>query len=208
MVNMHREYHFKQREKASEFIKRWQSGDMHEIVNTVGKFKTSMFWNKHPTQFDRDLFDVCHSVVAELKRNADGIETLQSVQSEILKSLYEKTNNPNETNTRRQNKDAVDSLLDFFEHMGQDVKNHVADSDYLKDFFYSDVIDNYELFRKYLEYDQISKSKRSSYCNFVYLAQAWEKQGGLPVLPRICIRPPVITAEDLNRVYQLRNMRN
>jgi hypothetical protein len=88
--------------------------------------------------------------------------------------------------------------------MGQDVKDHVTDSDYLKDYFYSIVVDTYELFRKYIEYAQISYSSRMLYCNIVFLAQTWEKEGNLPELPRICLRPPIITTDDLMDVFELK----
>jgi len=155
--------------------------------------------------FDPVLFNKCHSVVAEYKKNADGIEILQHVQSGILKRLASKKYTNAQVNIPRAaleeqqaiEKDAVTSLLNFFEHMGLDVKNRVADSDYLKDIFYDALVDTYELFRKYIEYVQISRSTRMVYCNLIFLAQTWEKEGDLPTLPRICERPPVVTSEDM-----------
>ena len=197
MANMHREFHYKKREKASEFIKFWNSPEFAQTLSTVGKLKKELFWSKHPTKFNPELFNISHSTVAEFKRNADGVETLQHVQTEILKKIHEAPNSAVE--------DSVLYLLDYFEHMGLDVKNRVADSDYLKDFFFGIVIDSYELFRKYIEEAQISKSARSHYCNFVYLAQTWQKEGGEPGLPRVCIRLPIVTADDMQIVLDLRN---
>jgi hypothetical protein len=194
MTNMHREYHYKKREKASQYVSDWRSCDYSRIHQAVNTLKLELLWDKHPTRFNAAIFDRCHSAVAEYKRNADGIEMLQQVQSEILERLCGK-------NKKNEEKHSVDSLLNFFEHMGLDVKNHVADSDYLKDYFYPIVVDTYELFRKYIEYVQIDRSSRITYCNIVFLAQTWEKEGDLPELPRICLRPPVITTEDLMKVF-------
>lgn len=194
MTNMHREYHYKKREKASQYISDWRSLDNSSIRRTVNTLKSELFWDKHPTRFDLGIFDRCHSAVAEYKRNADGIEMLQKVQSDILERLCGEKKNKDEIHS-------VDSLLSFFEHMGLDVKNHVADSDYLKDYFFSIVIDTYELFRKYIEHMQIDRSSRITYCNIVFLAQIWEKEGTLPELPRVCLRPPVITTEDLMKAF-------
>lgn len=197
MTNMHREYHYKKREKASQYVSDWRSCDYSSIRQAVNTLKSELLWDKHPTRFNLGIFDKCHSAVAEYKRNADGIEMLQQVQSEILERLCGK-------NKKNDEKHSVDSLLSFFEHMGQDVKNHVADSDYLKDYFYPIVVDTYELFRKYIEYVQIDRSSRITYCNIVFLAQTWEKEGNIPEIPRICLRPPVITTEDLMKVFDLK----
>jgi hypothetical protein len=195
MTNMHREYHYKKREKASQYISDWRSFDNSSIRKTVNTLKSELFWDKHPTRFNPGIFDICHSAVAEYKRNADGVEMLQQVQSDILERLCGKHMNNDE-------KHSVDSILSFFEHMGLDVKNHVADSDYLKDYFYAIVVDTYELFRKYIEHAQIDRSSRITYCNLVLLAQTWEKEGNLPELPRMCLRPPVITSDDLMKVFE------
>ena len=106
MTNMHREYHYKKREKASQYISDWRSFDDSNIRKTVNALKSELFWDKHPTRFDLGVFDRCHSAVADCKRNADGIEMLQEVQSDILKRLCGKNKNNDE-------KDSVDSLLRF-----------------------------------------------------------------------------------------------
>jgi hypothetical protein len=199
MANMHREYHYKKREKASQYISIWHSQEFSSIRRIVNNLKSEVFWDDHPTQFNLSVFDRCHSIIGEYKQNADGIEILQSAQSAILKRLQNKRSKDHEAE-----KHAVDSFLSFLEHMGQDVKDHVTDSDYLKDYFYSIVVDTYELFRKYIEYAQISYSSRMLYCNIVFLAQTWEKEGNLPELPRICLRPPIITTDDLMDVFELK----
>ncbi len=200
MINMHREYHYKKREKASQYVSDWRSRDFSSMRVPVNNLKSELFWDKHPIGFNAAIFDRCHSAVAEYKLNADGIEMLQKAQSDILYRLCAQNKNNEE-------KQSVESILSFFEHMGLDVKNHVADSDYLKDYFYSVVVDTYELFRKYIEFEQIDCSSRMSYCNVVFLAQTWEKEGDLPELPRICLRPPVITTDDLMKVFDHKRKR-
>ena len=205
MKNMHREYHYKSRAKSSEYMSAWHSTEFSKLLVIVNQLKKDLFWDKHATGFDPVLFNKCHSVVADYKKNADGIEILQRVQSDILKRLASRKYTDAQVNIPRGaldeqqaiEKHAVSSLLNFFEHMGLDVKNKVADSDYLKDIFYDVLVDTYELFRKYIEYVQIVRSSRMVYCNLIFLAQTWEKEGDLPALPRICERPPVITSEDM-----------
>jgi hypothetical protein len=62
------------------------------------------------------------------------------------------------------------------------------------------VIDSCELFRKCIEYLRLASNKRQLFCNFVYLAQAWEREGVRPAVPRICVRPLVITNADIIKV--------
>ena len=89
-------------------------------------------------------------------------------------------------------KRALDEVLNFFEAMGQDVKLAIVDSDYLKEYFYSAVMNNYQLARKYIEYTEYKLGSRATWCNFVYLAQTWEKENVPPVIPRVCFRPLVL----------------
>jgi hypothetical protein len=149
-----------------------------------------VFDAKHELKFSASLFNKCHSRAVELKRSPDGIQKLETVQTEILLRILNKENT--------KERQAVIAALTIFEHMGQDVKERVADSDYLKDFFYGLLLSYYEFLRKYVEYLQYSNGCRVRFCNFVYLAQTWEKEGYLPELPRICHRPLVITSKDIN----------
>ena len=157
------------------------------------------FFDQHPTRFNHELFNKCHSILLELKKTPDGVTILEETQSRILERL--------ENVGDKSEKHNVQSVLSFFEHMGQDVKCNVADSDYLKDYFYAVVINYYEFFRKYIEFLQYDQSRRIRYCNFVYMAQTWEKEGFLPELPTICNRPLVITSTDLNKIYMARKQK-
>jgi hypothetical protein len=211
MGSLHRDFHLNKRKQASDYIRIWYSDQMHDVIREVGKIYDEEFWNSNRTVFSAELFDQAHSVIAEYKKTADGIIALQAAQSNILIRIYSRHNKEqNNYSLEKQNehseKDSVNRLLAFFEHMGQDVKRHVVDSDYLKDFFYSIALNNYELLRKYIEYLQVDRSNRITCSNFVYLAQAWEKEGSLPELPRICIRPLVLTTDDLKRVAKSRDL--
>ena len=211
MGNMHRDFHLNKRTRASDYIRLWYSDEMQDVIKAVGEIYDVEFWNSNRTVFNKELFDQPHSVIAEYKKTADGVIALQAAQSRILERLYSEQHRNHgllsfEKHKNRSDKDAVNRLLAFFEHMGQDVKRHVVDSDYLKDFFYSIALNHYELLRKYIEYLQVDRSNRITCCNFIYLAQAWEKEGSLPELPRICIRPLVLTASDLDHVTEIRNL--
>jgi len=211
MGSLHRDFHLNKRKKASDYIRIWYSNEMHDVIREVGKIYDDEFWNSNRTVFSSELFDQAHSVIAEYKKTADGIIALQAAQSRILIRIYSRHNKKHnvfslEKQYEYSEKDSVNRLLAFFEHMGQDVKRHVVDSDYLKDFFYSIALNNYELLRKYIEYLQVDRSNRITCSNFVYLAQTWEKEGSLPELPRICIRPLVLTTDDLDSVAKSRDL--
>lgn len=190
MSNAHAAYHYKKREKSSSYINEWCSERMLEHQVVIGNMFRQVFDAKHESRFNALLFNRCHSRAVELKRSPDGIQKLESIQTEILFRILKKEN--------AREKQAVNAALVLFEHMGQDVKERVADSEYLKDFFYGLLLSYYEFLRKYIEYLQYCNSCRVRFCNFVYLAQTWEKEGDLPELPRICYRPLVITSADIS----------
>lgn len=198
MSSLHGQYHYNKRGKASEYIEEWRSDKMVTLRRITKEIFKEAFFEEYPTPFNPNLFNKCHSILTELKKTPDGIEILEEAQSKILERL-EKTGNEEE-------KHKVQSLLSFFEHMGQDVKSDVADSDYLKDYFYAIVISHYEFFRKYVEYEQYDTSCRLKYCNFVYMAQTWEKEGFLPELPKICNRPLVITSRDIKKIKKAKSL--
>jgi hypothetical protein len=193
MTNLHNEYHHKKRSKASQYIEMWNEEYFCRLKQNVSQIWKKEFYEKYPTEFNSQMFNKCHTTLTELKKTPDGVEMIKEAQSKILYRLKENKDERHE----------VQALLSFFEHMGQDIKLQVADSDYLKDYFYGIVIDTYEFFRKYIEYIQFDKCNRLAYCNFVYLAQTWEKEGSPPSLPKICQRPLIITSADLAKVQEI-----
>ena len=197
MSNLHNQYHDKKRSRASEYIQEWRSENMIPFRRSTKNIFVQVFFDQYPTRFNSNLFNKCGSVLLELKKTPDGVENLEEAQSKILVRLLSKNHD-----TERHE---IQVVLSFFEHMGQDVKCNVADSDYLKDYFFSIVINHYEFLRKYIEYEQYDRSRRLKYCNFVYLAQTWEKEGFVPELPRICNRPLVITAKDIQKANEAKN---
>jgi hypothetical protein len=90
--------------------------------------------------------DKLRNSLADLKSTPARISELSALQSRILKDLHEPKN--------KEIKRAFDEVLNFFEAMGQDVKLAAVDSDYLKEYFYSAVMNNYQLARKYIEYTE------------------------------------------------------
>jgi len=194
MLSVHKTYHYNKRSAASKFIQQWCDEGMSTHKKVVHELTVSEFYRKHRTSFDLELFNRCHSIPAELKKSANGIEELEQAQSRILEKVK-----------GSKEEYSVKAVLSLFEHMGQDVKEQVADSEYLKDYFYSTVIDYYEFFRKYIEFTQYDTSCRLRWCNFTYLAQTWEKEGFLPQLPEICYRPLVITESDIKQARRNRH---
>jgi hypothetical protein len=187
MTNLHNQYHYRKLEAASKYIEQWNSEDFHQSRLKLRDVTNEEFYRKHPIAFNEENFNTCHSELIELKGSPDGIETLKLVQSNILYRLLSK----------KEEAQNVEKILSFFEHMGQDVKCNVADSEYLKDYFYLVVINYYEFLRKYIEYHQFRRCHRLIFSNFVYLAQTWEKAGTPLSLPKICRRPLVLTSSDL-----------
>lgn len=192
MTNLHNQYHYNKLARASNYLKTWNDDSFLSLRQNVSQIIKEKFYDQHSIEFKSNLFNQCHNHLTELKKSVDGIEILKKTQSAILYRLIKEGEN--------EEKEKVNALLNFFEHMGQDVKLQVADSDYLKDYFYGIVIDSYEFLRKYIEYCQFEKCDRFLFCNFVYLAQTWEKEGSLPILPRICDRPLIITSADIKLI--------
>lgn len=187
MTTLHNQYHYRKLEAASKYIEHWNSEDFQKIKLKTRDVTNEEFHHKYPIAFNEENFNTSHSELVELKRSPDGVDTLKNVQSSILYRLI----------SNKEEAHSVDKLLSFFEHMGQDVKCGVADSDYLKDYFYLVVINSYEFLRKYIEYQQFDRCHRLMFSNFVYLAQTWEKEGIPLALPNICKRPLILTSEDL-----------
>lgn len=185
--SIHDQHHLTKLVRSSEYIEKWYSKDFFEIVKNVRKI------------IKREAFDILDKIDTfedyqedeqpkplVLKKIVGGLPILAEVQTKLLKRLLE----------NREENDQVDRILCFFEQMGQDIKLHAADEEYLKDFFYGIVINYYEFFRKYIEFYQYKEQSKGTYCNFVYLAQTWEKDGSSPELPLICVRRWIITPED------------
>jgi len=190
----HDQYHYKKLVKASDYIKLWHSEHITKLDINRGKIVKEVFYDKHPIEFDPILFNQSHNPLTEFKKTPDGVEILKKVQYEILERL---------TKHSTEEEDIV-RLLNFFEYMGQDIKLDVVDSNYLKDYFYSVVVSLYECFRKYIEYNQFDVCNRLKFCNFIYLAQRWEKEGDPPEIPEICKRPLIITSDDITTIKKIK----
>jgi hypothetical protein len=185
----HSDRHYRKVVRASDYVKAWTSEPFATFRLELGEYKKPIIdefvHNFHnPKDFDR-----LRNSLADLKSTPARISELSSLQSRILKDLHVPKN--------KEIKRALDEVLNFFEAMGQDVKLAVVDSDYLKEYFYSTVMNNYQLARKYIEYTEYTLGSRATWCNFVYLAQTWEKENVPPVIPRVCVRPLVLTEHDI-----------
>ena len=107
------------------------------------------------------------SKVKELKQllDEDKAKKILNGESESTEQLKEKVKN------RRD----IYTILEFFEHMGLDVKLDVVDENYLKEFFFVVITNYYEIFKKFICYRNEKFNNKIVYCNFVYLAQLWEQ---------------------------------
>lgn len=184
--NLHDQHHLTKLLRASEYIEKWYSKDFFEIVKNSRKIRQEEFEVLDQIDTFEDHQEDEEPKLLVLKKIVGGLPVLADMQTKVLKRLLKNSKENNE----------VDRILCFFEQMGQDIKLGTADEEYLKDFFYGIVINYYEIFRKYIEFYQYKGQAKTIYCNFVYLAQTWEKDKSLPELPLICERRWIITPED------------
>ena len=201
LLGLHREYHGKKLQRSSDYMRHWFS-NLEATDIKLNEFLDSLEADGQMAPTDWKLFNIYHSQYTELKRSADGLDQLSRLQSKILVELCKQSAaaSPQHGGDEPRPIELLHNVLNFFENVGLDIKNNVADPDYLKEYFYSTVVDYYELFRKYIEYSQFRHNSRQTLCNFVYLAQTWEREGVRPIIPRICIRPLVITKADIAAV--------
>ena len=186
---IHNQYHHNKLLRASKYIESWCSEDFEKkiqpVLNLADSELEKIYEGKPASIEEGDL----ETPILRLKYSGYKplLRKLSTAQTKIAKVVL------NDQEKQKQAK----NLFAFFEHMGMDVKLGLADEEYLKNFFYAVVIRYYELFRKYIEYWQHKRDSRGVYCNFVFLAQSWEKENDPPELPRICQRETILSPEDL-----------
>lgn len=184
----HKDAHYKKLLKAAGYLEKWNSHDLSSVKEEFKELKRRALEMYHPHR-DYRLFDYGMNQLADLKQQgSNGIQVLAAIQSFVLEEIAKKKNTQ------------IPLLLNFLEAMGQDVKLGVADSDYLKDAFYTVIVDNYEYLRKYIEWKQISQGSRGVWCNYVFLAQLWESESPYRSSHTLSRRPLVITGSDLEKV--------
>ena len=126
--------------------------------------------------FDARQFNEAKNTLADFKSTPGKLAMLATMQTECMESLYQKDN--------KKVREALNEILNFIEGLSQDVKLNVADPDYLKDYFYYIVLDNYQFLRKYIESEQFT-------------------DGSPPILPAICKRPLILTPTDLEKLKEI-----
>ncbi len=177
--------------RASDYVRAWTSEPIIRTRKILNEYKQPIVDAFVHNSFDPKSFNQLRNSLADLKSTPNRIASLSALQSRILVELKDPKN--------KEVTNALEEVLNFFESMGQDVKLNVVDSDYLKEYFYSLVMNLYQLSRKYIEYTQYDLGSRATWCNFVYLAHTWEKENVPPRIPRVCIRPLVLTEADVKR---------
>jgi len=194
-IGAHRDRHYRTLERSSDYIKSWQSHEMKGYRDLARSFRDKL-QSKHGVKtFDPKQFNEAKNTLADFKSTPGKLAILASMQTECMESL-----NRNENEKVRE---ALNEILNFIEGLGQDIKLNVADPDYLKDYFYYIVLDNYQFFRKYIESTQFTNGSRVTWCNLVYLAHTWEKEKVPPALPAICQRPLIVTQADLDSLKKI-----
>ena len=194
-IGAHRERHYRTLERSSDYIKSWQSHEMKGHRDLVRSFRDKL-QNKYGVKsFDARQFNEAKNTLADFKSTPGKLAMLATMQSECMECLYREDN--------KKVREALNEILNFIEGLGQDVKLNVADPDYLKDYFYYIVLDNYQFFRKYIESEQFTDGSRVTLCNLVYLAHTWEKEKVPPILPALCKRPLVLTQADLEKLKEI-----
>jgi hypothetical protein len=194
-IGAHRDRHYRTLEQSSDYIKSWQSHEMKGYRDVVKLFRDQL-QNKYGVKsFDARQFNEAKNTLADFKSTPGKLAMLATMQSECMECLYREDH--------KNVREALNEILNFVEGLGQDVKLNVADPDYLKDYFYYIVLDNYQFFRKYIESTQFTNGSRVTWCNLVYLAHTWEKEKVPPVLPAICQRPLVLTQTDLEKLKNI-----
>jgi len=191
----HKNRHYQKLVRSSDYVKGWQSECILKHREGIKELKNSIV-NKHKLKiFDSRSFNEAHTL-ADFKSTPGKIATLAKLQSEMLLLLFNYENS--------ESQKSLNEILNYLESIGQDVKLGVVDADYLKDYFYYIVIDNYQIFRKYIECKQYISGSRVVWCNLVFLAHTWEKEKVPPRIPSICIRPLVLTDSDIDSVETIK----
>lgn len=183
---IHNQYHDNLLSRASHYASAWYGEDLSKDLEIVRNLANEEFDRNHnglPSILENK------NIVPVLALKYGGLTSLQklsNIQTEIAKKVL----------SDRHKRESVEKIFSLFEQMGMDVKFGVVDSEYLKDIFYLIVIKYYELFRKYIEYNQNLYDSRFIWCNFVYLAHTWEKEAYAPSIPGICVRKSILTKQE------------
>jgi len=186
---IHSQYHERLLAKASGYAEAWYGSDLSDSIQSIRKLVREEFEMIFDDECDNGKEFVCQPInkVLELKYgDLQSLNKLSKAQSRIAVRILED----------KHAEFVVSKLMGFFEQMGQDIRFKVADGDYLKDLFYRIVIQYYELLRKYIEYRQRCTGSPFIFCNFVYMAQTWEKEEYPPRIPAICIRDSILDDDE------------
>jgi hypothetical protein len=180
---IHRQYHQNLLSKASRYIEEWYSDDLKNSIEAIRDLTDSPLEQICDGRISQSEGFEAESPILVIKNGLLKDGMIEGEPSRKLLDLYEA-----QVDIARKILDAdgleadVERIFSFFEQMGQDVKFGIVDSEYLKDFFYLIVIRYYESCRVYIEALQ-DRYSYCVYCNFVYLAQKWEKEDMPPRIP-------------------------
>lgn len=181
--NIHQQYHQNLLLKASNYVEKWYSPELKESVQTVKDLthKYIKSWGDNYIEDKENLPPEYFANSIILSRKYGSLDSLKELSEAQIKVAEEILDNRSDIYGK------VKNILALFEHMGQDVIFGTVDTHYLKDFFYLIVIHYYELFRVYIESLQ-EKYGQFVYCNFVSMAQTWERECLPPKIPKVSIK--------------------
>lgn len=194
---IHNQYHDNLLSRASYYVKAWRSDELFEatqVIREVTREEFESIYDSRPDSLEEKNLTPILSM--KYDENNEGLFLkLSESQNKIAAKIL----------GNKDKMELIEKVLDFLDQMGQDVKFHVVDSEYIKDSFYTVVIRYYELLRKYIEYWQNLYDNRLLWCNFVYLAQTWEKEAYAPRVPRICLRDSIVGPKVCQEIEDLIN---
>lgn len=107
----HSAFHQRRRERASDYVQEWRSGEIARSKVIVKQLFADAFFSSNKTEFDPLLFNTAHAITQRLKENADGIEKLADAQTSVLNLLIDDKKDK-EGKTRPQHQEAINAEED------------------------------------------------------------------------------------------------
>ena len=199
---IHSQYHQEKLNKASEYVSKWYGAEVKSNVSSMRLIKHLVYNRTVVESFCKDgkLENIAPCEYKELcdykspeslpcmSKNEivipEAYKLWQDKENKLLEKVREEVVKTLDDEKFKNDRDRIKTVLEFFEHMGQDVKLEIVDEDYLRDFFFYIITNYYEIFGGYIKHLQDKKYKsKHLYCNFIWLAERWRYLGPVSVVP-------------------------
>lgn len=145
--NIHYQNHYLRKQYSASYVARWFEQDMVDKRNSFKPFREALEDNN---------LEQLEILLKEAKDNNKSM-----VDKSSAEILYEKAG----------------ELLGFFEQMSQDTLTNVADSGYLKEFFWYIARRCYASCKDIIEYYRTYTGRHLCFADFETLINRWEKEG-------------------------------